>query len=322
LGKSQLTNYLAAQVSTGGAWPNNEGSAPEGDVIILSCEDDLADTIRPRLEASRANLTRVHVIEAILADDGKRRGFRLTDDIARLELALQALQGSARLVIIDPITAYMGKTDSHKVADVRAVLAPVQDLAAQYGVAVIAVSHTNKSGGNGKAVNAVTGSQAYVGVSRATWIVTKDDEDESRRLLLQVKNNLGTAHGLAFRVMVAQVPTGEAPCIVFDPGYVEKTADEVLNDRAEPTLGRNQMDKAKAFLQQELANGYVDAATLVARAGHHSITERTLQRAADKIGILKRKNGFSGGWEWGFAMSPNAVAAMFAPLFNPPPDQS
>ena len=123
LGKSQLTNYLAAQVSNGGTWPNGEGWAERGDVIILSCEDDLADTIRPRLEAARADLTRVHVIEAIMSDDGKRRGFRLTDDLQRLERALQVLHGTARLVVIDPITAYMGKTDSHKVADVRAVSA-------------------------------------------------------------------------------------------------------------------------------------------------------------------------------------------------------
>jgi hypothetical protein len=49
-----------------------------------------------------------------------------------------------------------------------------------------------------------------------------------------------------------------------------------------------------------------------------AITERTLQRAADKIGVMKRKDGFDGGWTWGFAISPQAVDALFAPLGLPP----
>jgi hypothetical protein len=61
---------------------------------------------------------------------------------------------------------------------------------------------------------------------------------------------------------------------------------------------------------------YVQAAILIGRAGYFGITERKLQRAADKLGALKRKNGFGGGWEWGFAMSASAVAGMFGPLLD------
>jgi AAA domain-containing protein len=322
LGKSQLTAFMAAVVTTGGDWPNGEGQAEQGDVVMLSCEDDLADTIRPRLEAAGADINRVHVVTAVTGDNGKRRSFNLSSDVAKLEAVLQQLQGRARLVFIDPVTAYMGRdVDSDKATEVRDVLNPVQDLAARYGVAVVCVSHPPKGAAGGKAVNAVIGSQAYVAATRATWIVTKDENDEERRLMLQVKNNLGNAKGLAFRVHTRDLPTGRAPYIAFEHGYVETTADEALSNKSEPTLGRSQMDKAKAFLQRELAAGPLDSQTLMRRAELMGVSERSLQRAAEKIGVMKRKDGFDGGWTWGFAMSPNAVDAMFAPLGLQPLDR-
>jgi RecA-family ATPase len=88
LGKSQLTAFMAAKVTTGGRWPNDDGSAPPGNAIMLSCEDDIADTIRPRLEAAGAALERVHVIEAVRTLAGQIRGFSLTQDLAQLEEAI------------------------------------------------------------------------------------------------------------------------------------------------------------------------------------------------------------------------------------------
>ena len=82
LGKSQLTAFMAAKVTTGAAWPNQDGISPIGNVIMLSCEDDIADTIRPRLEAAGAALDRVHVIEAVRTGGGQMRGFSLTQDLA------------------------------------------------------------------------------------------------------------------------------------------------------------------------------------------------------------------------------------------------
>ena len=61
LGKSQLTTFLAAQVTNGWRWPASEGRAPKGSVLMLSAEDDVADTIRPRLEAAGADVDRVHM---------------------------------------------------------------------------------------------------------------------------------------------------------------------------------------------------------------------------------------------------------------------
>lgn len=319
LGKSQLSNFIIAAVTNGGEWPNGEGRAEQGDVIMLSCEDDLADTIRPRLEAAGADLRRVHVISAVAGEGGRRRGFNLGDDVAKLEEALEELGTRAKVIVIDPITAYMPKgIDSDKATAVRDALNPVQDLAARFGVAIICVSHPPKGAAAGKAINAVIGSQAYVAATRATWFVTKDPDDESRRLMLQVKNNLGNARGLAFRIATRSLPTGEAPLVVFEPGYVDTSADDAIKGNPQPKgLGRSLADKARLFLHHELAAGPQRAADLVAKAAElHGIPERTLQRAADDIHLVKRKDGMQGGWMWGFPIAPADAAAMLAGMLK------
>jgi putative DNA primase/helicase len=111
LGKSQLAAFLAAIVTTSGDWPNGEGSADLGSVIVLSAEDDAADTIIPRLTAAGADLSRVHIVSAVATDDHKgRRLFNLQTDLSSLEEAIAHL-GDVRLVIIDPVSSYLGKVD-------------------------------------------------------------------------------------------------------------------------------------------------------------------------------------------------------------------
>src|SRR6202035_164612 len=158
LGKSQFTTYLASQISTGGNWPSREGKCPQGSVLMLSAEDDIADTIRPRLEAARADIDRVHVLTAI-KEATATKGFNLARDLQQLEKVLTDI-GDVKLIIIDPVTAYLGATDSHKTADVRALLAPVSDLAARHAVAIVAISHLNKGGGS-EAMGRITGSLAF-----------------------------------------------------------------------------------------------------------------------------------------------------------------
>src|ERR1700724_2073916 len=85
-GKSQLSVYIAATVSRGGEWPCSEGRAPIDNVIILNAEDGADDTVVPRLIAAGADLNRIHIVSAVLPEDGKgRRSFNLQADLALLE---------------------------------------------------------------------------------------------------------------------------------------------------------------------------------------------------------------------------------------------
>lgn len=124
LGKSQITASLAAIVTTGGQWPIDRVRCEPGNVVFFSAEDDAEDTIRPRLEAARADLDRIFILDAVLDDKGTRpRAFNLKGDLPRLGQMLEYI-GEVALVVIDPITAYLGDTDSHKNADnVRSVSA-------------------------------------------------------------------------------------------------------------------------------------------------------------------------------------------------------
>jgi len=105
--------------------------------------------------------------------------------------------------------------------------------------------------------------------------------------------------------------------VVFEPGYVDMTADDAIKGSPQPTgLGRSMADKARLFLHHELKAGPQKAADLVAKAATHGIPERTLQRAADDIHLVKRKDGMAGGWVWGFPIAPDDAAAMFAGILK------
>lgn len=300
LGKSQLTAFLAALVTTGGNWPNGDGSAPLGSVIMLSCEDDIADTIRPRLEAAGADLTKVEVVEGVYSISGGRNVFHVKNDMPHLEAALDRMEG-VKLIIIDPITAYLDGEDSHNTGDVRSALAPLQDLAMQRDIAVVVVSHLNKSGGNGRAVNAVTGSGAFVALSRGAFLVEKDADDSERRLLLPIKNNLAISPGLAFRIREKVLDSGiHAPFLEFENGTVDVTADEALAQASgSKRSGSSALDDATLFLVEHLEFGPMPAREMGDLAMAAGISRKTLRKAHVELGVISRKDaGKNGGWIW------------------------
>jgi hypothetical protein len=149
LGKSLLTADIASRVTRGRPFPDG-ATCESGSVIFLSAEDDAADTIRPRLDAAGADVSRVHTLEAVRVQltDGSltEKAFNLETDCAALEVALRK-HPDVRLIVIDPISAYLGGVDSHSNAEVRGVLARLATLAAQHGVAVLCITHLRKSAG-------------------------------------------------------------------------------------------------------------------------------------------------------------------------------
>ena len=202
MGKSMMTCDLAARVTTGAPWPDGRGNAPRGHVIILTTEDDVADTIAPRIVAAGGDRWQVTVARSVMAGNA-RRGFDLTADLPLLEDLIDsphtdAEPGDVKLVIIDPISAYLGgKLNSHRATDVRSALEPLAELAARKRVAILGLSHLTKSGADKNALGRVLGSVAFAAVARVVLFAMRDDEDNKgeRRLLLPAKNNLGDDRG-------------------------------------------------------------------------------------------------------------------------------
>ena len=300
LGKSMLTANLAAHVTTRRDWPAGMGACPGGDVLFVSAEDDPADTIRPRLDAAGADAARVHILTGVefMNGDGdpERRMLSLRKDLAAIRDAVLTMD--CRLIVIDPISAYLDGSDSHNNADVRALLAPLGELAREVGAAVVAVTHLNKGTG-GSALYRATGSLAFVAAARAAYLVTRDKSDESRRLFLPLKNNLGPdTAGLAYTI--EQTPDG-VPFVRWSEERVDVSADDALGRPEEHDHETTLAADAEEWLRDVLSLGPVLTKDVhsAAKAAGYSIA--TIRRAQAAIGIKPKRTGGAGkdgAWVW------------------------
>ena len=107
LGKSQVSLFICATISSGGQWPVSGGTCEKGNILILSAEDGADDMIVPRLQALNADLEKIHIIEAVKTDDGNEKTFDLSSDVELLKNEAVRI-GNVKLIIIDPISAYLG----------------------------------------------------------------------------------------------------------------------------------------------------------------------------------------------------------------------
>jgi putative DNA primase/helicase len=281
-GKSQLTIDLAARVSMGAALPCGEGIAPQGSVIILSAEDGAADTIVPRLHAAGADLGRIVIINSVMTGENGRRGFSLQADLELLEDRIQRL-GDARLVIVDPVSSYLAKIDSHKNADVRSVLEPFSEMAERSGVGIVSVTHFSKTGAGNvqKAVHRFIGSIAFIAAPRAAFAVVEDPDDSARHLFLHAKNNLAPPQpGLAFRLKQTIVKEGiSASRVDWEPGHVSMSANEAMAAESSSHRKEKPRDAAQTFLRELLADGPARSAP----------TQRRLVCPAPRYGERRRR---------------------------------
>jgi putative DNA primase/helicase len=216
------------------------------------------------------------------------------------------LRGSARwpgrsadvaLIVIDPISAYLGRVDSHKDAEVRAVLAPLATMAAEVEAAVVCIAHMSKAGGT-DALLRVMGSLGFVAAARGAYLVAKDRDDEGRRLFLPMKNNLAEGRGgLAFRVKGATLESGiETSHVEWDGKPVTTTADEAMI--TEEPEERDAREEAAAWLKELLKGGPVEAKRIPSDAKAAGISWRTVERAKARLGVKSHKRDFAVGWWW------------------------
>jgi RecA-family ATPase len=316
LGKSLATLSLVAALTRGGPLPGG-GRAPRGSVIMLSAEDDFERTIAPRLISAGADMDRVDLLDLVIdppsegpahdptaaGEPRERMPTLVSNDLAAIERAAVS-QGDCRLIVIDPVSAYLGECNDHRNGDVRGVLAPLKELAERLGAAVVLITHHNKNsagGTNGK--YRVLGSIAYVGACRANFLFLPDPDDPKGERVLMLDNggNLAPKQpGLAYVIRDAE---GVAVCD-WQPGTVDLDADAALARAAKTTKGcevdgRSERRLAcEDWLRNFLDSGSKPAAECLAEGQKHGFQPRTVQRARERIGARNERIGFGDRGEY------------------------
>jgi putative DNA primase/helicase len=308
-GKSTILCDITARATTGNAWPDGTAACAPASVIVLAAEDDVGDTLAPRLIAAGADLARVFVIRSVRDETQRRRGFNLQADLERLEVEIRK-HDNVRLVIIDPVSSYLGKVDSHKNADVRGVLEPLGEMASRLGVAILCNNHFSKGGGS--ANSRIIGSVAFTAQARAVFIVTPDEADDTRLLLIPSKMNIAPIkYGLAYRIEGCLIQHDGADIatsrIMYESSPITISADQALAALDGNSEHRSEKSEAIDFLMDALRGGPVSAKEVKKEAADAGISSKSLRSAREALGIKPEKTGFEGGWVWSLPKMPSKV---------------
>jgi hypothetical protein len=227
-----------------------------------------------------------------------QRLLSLLADLPQLETTLTSM--GARLLVIDPITAYLGNgIDMYRDSDLRRVLTPLAAMATRAGVAVVLVRHLNKNTST-SALHRGLGGVGFIGVARFGLLFAPNPDAEGEVLVSRHKGNVGQPPPtLAYRI----VQMGEAenmPRISW-LGTRETSAGTALaaqSGSGDDAESRSASEEAVAWLQERLAAGPDMAKTIHAEARADGLSEKALRTARLRTCVKPTKSGMEGGWKW------------------------
>jgi hypothetical protein len=316
MGKSLLMAQIAANLSKGHPLPNQEGvpTFPTGQLhvtVMLATEDGLADTIKSRLEDAGADCSKVKVLTGWKTDSDEHRAFSF-QDMPILEQVLE--EHDPRLVIIDPIQAYLGgSVDMHRANETRPLLEALRRLAEAYNCAIVCVRHPAKSSQGGKAIHRGLGSVDFIGAARTGLFVEQHPLDPFQVLLTQSKSNIGPLG----RTQIFGKEDGQ-----FRWAGVSRLSAEVLAgcQRGADPQG---LLEACCWLEAHLEGQAPLLATQVEKDAQDEDIKSTLLRRAKKVlGVRSTKDGDV--WYWhlpGLRLIPQpdpllSLASLMEPLVD------
>lgn len=274
IGKTMLALNIAAALSNGEPLPGDAQPREPINIIYNTAEDGLGDTIKPRLREAGANLTRLNTINERFST------VTMTDE--RLEKSMCEL--SAKLLILDPIQAYLGtNVDMNKANEVRPIFAHLGRVAEDNECAVLLIGHKGKNQMYSE-LQSLLGSTDQVAAARSVLTVTKHPNDKMRSLINHTKSSL-SARGKSLSFYIDD--NGKIVWGDFIEVYVK--ADEEKTTKT---------DAAKQFLQDILKNGSMAQSDIATSAFEQGISKRTLDRAKSELKIKSYLNDKK--WFWQF----------------------
>lgn len=306
-GKTQVACRIAANLTRGLALPDSTGTVCEpANVVYMTGEDGLSETLRPRIEDAGGDLSRVKVLTGVNVTlaEGKQVEVPFTlRDVEILDATMR--EHHPLLVVVDPIQSYFGAdVDLHRANETRPILSGLHKIAQRYGVAFLLIRHLNKSSGGNLLLRGL-GSVDLAGAARSILTVVphpEDKPDAGRRVVLHVKANVGPiAPALGFTVGASGFAwTGRS-----EVTEAQVRAAEVASPR------ERRRDGATEWLKSQLSAGPVPVEELKDRADGAAIAWRTVRRAKDDLRVVaeKSKGSLRGGWYW---QLPGTDSAVFA----------
>ena len=305
VGKTWFLCYLCSVISRGTCWP--DGTACEqGGIIFFTSEDGAGDTLRPRIEDNGGDVDHIYVPQVVIRPDGTPKEFSINEihSLARFidKLETQYGAGYVKLVVFDPITAFMGDIDEFKNNQVRATFRPMARLAEEKNFTWIGVGHPKKGAEMGKAKDAFSGSIAYTNAARVLWNFYHDRQSGIRRMLLAKNNLLRNPKGLAYIV--------NDGIVSFTDTNIDMDADEYQRQNQPSGNGRGRPNvktkEAEDWLREYLKDGAKpsgnknkpEPGTIFGDAVAAGLKCGTVWDAADRIGVYKEKEAFSKRWMW------------------------
>lgn len=282
-GKSTMMMQLAALITNGKAMPDGSGDKIPGNVIYQAAEDGIEDTIKPRLEKAGADCSMIRVI------DETDKELSMTDD--RLEQAI--IETKARLIILDPIQAYIGATvDMHRANEIRPVLKHLGIIAEKHNCAIILIGHMNKASGS-KSTYRGLGSIDIQATARSVLLVARLRDKPNIRIMAHDKSSLAPAgDAIGFEM----TEDNGMVCI----GPYDITIDELLSGNE--GRGKKKLDIAENFIKEYFgSNKVIPSNEIMMEAAKRSIKRNTLLSAKKKLGITSDKEKAEDGtiyWTW------------------------
>jgi hypothetical protein len=257
-------------------------------VLMLSVEDGLSDTIRPRLDAMEADVKRIFAIE----------GPMVFNDSGLLRLEAEIIEVKPALIIIDPLVAYLGAgVDIHRANETRAITARLASIAEKYGCAVVAVRHLTKSGKD-RAIYRGIGSIDFTAACRSALLVGSNPENQAERAIIHIKSNLAeTGAAIGYEIRDDRF---------YWTGSSRLTEEQILS-AAKGITKQVSSQEAEEFLKQVLAEGEKKAVEIKKEAKSIGISDWELRGARKRLGIIPRKVGQPGGnqyWSWSLPFKP------------------
>ena len=294
VGKSTIALDIAARCTVGGPWPDG-GQAPMGDVVLITAEDALDDTVRPRLDRIGGDPSRIHAIGISVRENDKDVSLSLVDHMSEIEQVIAEHQ--AVLLIVDPLLAIMGRSvDSYKTSEVRPVLAQLVAMAERTECAVVAILHLNKRNNEGNSLYRVTASLDFTAAARSVLVVGRNPDDAERRVLASGKSNLSapaTSVGFHFT---------EDGTFTWEQGAIDVDANSLLATSTQDGEDRSALAEARDFLLDVLSGGSVKYGEIKRQASQVGFQIHNLRRAKRALHIravrISEGNEGNGAWAW------------------------